>query len=331
MKFNSTAIAGLFVNDGDHIGHSMRAIRPEQKVIISQGYGMTDKGVPLRALAYLVPVLRLLELLQESVTAEVYFAKSGILRANGSDSAPIDLNFELLENLMRMYISRVHPSLGGRVRIICDASPEPSVDSLINELAESNADLASDEEPIRRFLEKRGGQNALRYMVEHSIYMRDPIDFGLDPRTVKLVPDMLMDMDYVIMVGGPAEKVFHRFRSKLVARSKTHGLWQSLQFFTCIGDIPTYHLKEGETAWQDRCLLPTEATSALRALVENIPNDFGARKDIVRDMVFLLLDAGGTANFNICGVPKLVLTEGILPRECLHCLQTGWELVRSLS
>ncbi len=329
MKFNSADIAGLLVNEADYVGKSLRAIGDGQRVIISQGYGMTDKGLPLRVLAYLVPVLHLLKSLPPSVTAEIYFAKAGVLRANGSDAAAIERNFGLLENLICLYISKVHANLKDRISILWDADPEPRVDKMLDDLAARSAAIVDEEDAIRHFLEKRGDK-ALRYMVEHAVYMRDPIDFGLDPMNVKLVPGMRMDMDCVIMVGGPAEKVFHRFRAKLASRSTQHDLWRSLQFFTCIGDTPTYHLKEGEATWQDRNILPVDVVSALRRAVENIANDYGAKKDAVRDLLYLFLDAGGSKQFNVGGAAKQVLSSGQVPPNLLLPLQRGWDTIRTL-
>ncbi len=135
MKFNSADIAGLLVNEADFVGKSLRTIGDGQRVVISQGYGMADKGLPLRVPAYLVPVLHLLKSLPPSVTAEVYFAKAGVLRANGSDAAAIERNFELLESLMRLYISKVHANLKNRISILWDADPEPCVDKTLDDLA----------------------------------------------------------------------------------------------------------------------------------------------------------------------------------------------------
>lgn len=329
MKFNSADIAGLLVNEADFVGKSLRAIGDGQRVVVSQGYGMADKGLPLRVLAYLVPVLHLLKSLPSSVTAEIYFAKAGVLRANGSDDAAIERNFGLLENLILLYISKVHANLKERISILWDADPEPRVDKMLDDLAARSAAIVDEEDAIRHFLEKRGDK-ALRYMVEHAVYMRDPIDFGLDPKNMKLVPGMRMDMDCVIMVGGPAEKVFHRFRSRLASRSTQHDLWRSLQFFTCIGDTPTYHLKEGEVTWQDRNTLPADVVSALRRAVENIANDYGAKKDVVRDLLYLFLDAGGSKQFNVGGAAKQVLSSGQVPPNLFLPLQRGWDTIRTL-
>jgi hypothetical protein len=327
MKFNSADIFGLLTNNSDIVGSSLRAIDDKKKVIVSQGYGITDKGLPLRALAYLVPILRLLNLLPSNVMAEIYLVKAGVLRANHLDTLAIERNFELLKNLICLYTSSVHGNLDSRIRILYDSTPEPDINQLIENLVLCSQPMIEDEPAIKSFLEKRGDK-ASRYMVEHLIYMRDPIDFGLEPRKVKLVPGMSMDMAYLIMVGGPSEKIFYRFRSKLMTEFKRHNLWQSLQFFTPIGAIPTYHLQEGETTWQDKNLLPDEVTSALRQMVQYIDNEYGAKKDVLRDMVYLLLDAGGSTNFNTGGALKVILNNGVLPDDFRNYLQAGWDFIR---
>lgn len=81
MKFDSSKIAGLFVNEKDVVGNTIRGIEVRERIVVAQGFGV-DEEVPLRFLAYVVPVLHLARQLPKSASVEFYFALEGVLRAN---------------------------------------------------------------------------------------------------------------------------------------------------------------------------------------------------------------------------------------------------------
>src|SRR3989338_66404 len=81
IKFRSDEIYGLLNNQGDHIGKLMRSLHVATPITLCQGYGV-GQSVPLRLLAYAVPVLRLAKQLTPETRVQFYWATKGVIRAN---------------------------------------------------------------------------------------------------------------------------------------------------------------------------------------------------------------------------------------------------------
>ena len=125
-------------------------------------------------------------------------------------------------------------------------------------------------------------------MIEHLFYMRDPIILPNKKDTPILVSGMSKNQSHLIMIGGPSEKIFWKFRKDMVAHFGAHTEWASHQFFTPVGDPPTYHYFDGEPSINGHSL-PTSVCELLSGLKE-IPNDFGKAKNVIRDYGVLLQD-----------------------------------------
>jgi hypothetical protein len=160
---------------------------------------------------------------------------------------------------------------------------------------------------IKQFISNRGGDNALRYMLEHLLYMRDPILVNGNQNIELLVPQMAIDCKHVIMIGGPAEKVFHQFRREILKLCGSHNEWVSHQFFTSVGDPPTYHVHLGEPII-DGSSLPNDLFQDLKM----IPSEFGKQKNLIRDYTVLLQELARVEKFQLPHeVDPLLLKQGV--------------------
>jgi hypothetical protein len=332
LKFNSNRIVGLFNNEGDAVGKTVQGMAVNEKIVISQGFGVGyKKGLPLRFLSYMIPVLHLLKQLPQSATAEIYFAFRGGMRANGeevpSEMALLYLWSRLVgrtSGLMLHYIDRFHPALANRVTVIDDFLGDVYPTDVITQLTESVQALYNEDTALRNFVDKRGGTEALRYMVEHSLYMRDPL-LPLKGRTDwMLVPKMRLDIDHLVMVGGPAERIFHKVRQHLCRTIGIHSNWTSYQLWTPIGDPPTYNYQPNEPIW-GRFYANVEEILGLYLTTPR-----ASRVNLIRDFLILLADASGTEDFRVAKILAREVAMGKrLDTATLRALNSAWELIIS--
>jgi len=276
-----------------------------ERAIVGQGVGLQRGEIPLRFLSYVVPTLKLLGVLPTSVSAEIYFATHGVARANAPEALPEYLRqSELMRKLIRCYVDEVHKDVAGRVRILEDREIDESdpTAQLISDLCKRHGDALRSDTAIRNFLEKRGEESALRYLVEHALYMRDP----LQPKPIVhgLVPGMSCTPDRVVMIGGESERIFFKARQIILASvDQSSREWKSHHVFCVIGDKrPTYHMETGEPPWSDLKSFST-AAEIIELVSKNVTVDFGRRSSVMLDLLVLFADAG---NLSIVFGDKLV-------------------------
>src|SRR3989344_957647 len=260
IKFRSDLIYGLLKNDGDTIGNLVRSWTRETPVILCQGYGV-GRTMPLRALAYAVPVLRLARQLPPCTKIEFYWA----------------------------------------------------IDPLTQEAEISAANIAT----ITSFIANRGGKAALKYMVEHALYMRDPIKLKGG-----LLPLLVAEMQYpygghLVMIGGPSERVFWRLRQQLCEKIGAHALWTSHQLFTPLGDPPTYHPQPNEP-FAD-AINRNLCTRDIATLLHDA-NEVGS--GVLKDWLVLLQDAANVERFTISpNTAKEKCQQDVLQRGLNHLME----------
>ncbi|OGI94339.1 hypothetical protein A3A03_03310 [Candidatus Nomurabacteria bacterium RIFCSPLOWO2_01_FULL_40_18] len=279
MKFRSDLIKNILNNQESCIENVIRPISHFERVVIAQGYGASSQ-VPRRFLAYAVPVLRLASQMSEMTTVEFYFATRGVQRANG---IYYDESLSKMRKELSWLVNIYYPRLNNRVRILEDAPLSSSSQKVIDALFHPAKKVMEKCAQIHQFAANRGGDSALRYMLEHLLYMRDPIMVDGQPNKELLVPEMTTDYKHLIMVGGPAEKIFWHFRQEMLKECGSHSLWKSYQFFTSVGDPPTYHPHEGEPLMDGIYF-----NHNLFKWLEKLPSEFGKQKNLIRDYSVLL-------------------------------------------
>lgn len=302
-----------------------------ERAVIAQGYGLEDGPLPVRSLAYAIPTLRLLRELPETATGEIYIATEGVLRANPTlDKDAVYRNEKELTALLSAYIEVIHPALEGRVRILRDrALPENSeTDRFILELTDELAQHASSDDTLSSFVQKRGGKNALRYVTEHAVYMRDPVQSR--PFEHLLVNGMERDVDTVVMVGGPAEKIFYRARQLLVGARDVQNTARTEQLITPIGEKrPPYHFERGEITF-DELMEESSPIQLLQRVSSVVTTDYGRSQSVVRDLIALLADAGNFTLLPDKGMVKATLN-GTLEAPYVAALERGLSNLRTVA
>lgn len=302
MKFRTDLITNILNNQNSFVENTIRSIHSSERVVIAQGYGASSQ-VPRRFLAYAVPVLRLASQLSEMTTVEFYFATHGVHRANGIFHTE---SLSRMRDELSWFIETYYPRLLNRVQVMEDAPLSSETKNVIDVLFVSAKKVVESAPQIRQFVSSRGGDNALRYMLEHLLYMRDPIIIGDKPNTELLVPAMSTNHDHVIMVGGPSEKVFWQFRQAMLKECGRHTKWKSHQFFTPIGDPPTYHMYAGEPV-----LNGNGFEGNLFTWLKNLPGEFGKQKNLIRDYSVLLQEFARVEIFKLSQeVDSTVLNKG---------------------
>ena len=303
MKFRSELIHQILNNESNCVENTIRAIRPEKRIVIAQGYGAHAK-IPIRFLSYAVPTLRLAAQMPQTAQVELYIAAKGSARAN---EAYYQSNMYTMAWLLQRYVDVHHPNIAKQVRILGDTGNiTECAEKLIDNLMETAIGVADSDAQLGDFIAKRGGKRSLRYMVEHLLYMRDPVKTEIECIRLLMVPGMAVDFDHLIMVGGPSEKIFWRLRQEILKRYGSHAKWQSHQFFTPIGDPPPYHWYKGEPTLGD--VLP-EKVNDLFYLLTALPGEMGKQKNLVRDYLVLFQDLAGVEKFQLPSKVDMVVIE----------------------
>jgi hypothetical protein len=288
MKFDSALIKNIIQNPEDYIGNFVRGIqqRSSDQVCLAQGYGL-DLQIPIRSLAYAVPIMRLAH--QLGARVDLYIAYEGVVRAKGEG----DYWYPActLNTVLTKYVTEFYP--GVNANVLVDRKLTQRAQNLISYLMSYAWTVYQADPSIQNFVDKRGGESALRYMIEHLLYMRDPTPF-LDEESL-LVPGTSLKHKYVLMVGGPAEKVFYNFRKQILDLTGRHDKWSAFQLFTPVGDPPTYHRFQKEPVFFGG-ELPDTAAELLEFLRVQ-PDDFGKRKNVLRDWQILLQEFAGVEKF----------------------------------
>ena len=293
MKFRSELIYQILNNENNCVENTVRAMRPDQRIVIAQGYGAHAK-IPVRFLSYAVPTLRLAAQMPNTAQVELYIAAKGSARAN---EAYYQSNMYAMAWLLQRYVEVCHQNIAKQVRILGDTGTvSDCAEKLVDDLMETAMSVANTDTQLGDFVIKRGGERSLRYMVEHLLYMRDPVITEIESLRLLMVPGMAVDFDHLIMVGGPSEKIFWRLRQEILKRYGSHTKWQSHQFFTPVGDPPPYHWYEGEPVLGD--VLP-EKVCDLFSRLTRLPGEMGKQKNLVRDYAVLLQDLAGVETFQL--------------------------------
>ena len=302
MKFRDELITNLLNNEGGKIGKFFREIKPSrnQEICLAQGYGLNQK-VPIRLLAYPIPVMRLSTQLGNPAI-NLYIAKHGVERANSNN---YQNSCDLVKKALQKYVKTFYQI---ELEVLIDSGTFSAFTNVIKSLMPSALKIYQSDEQIKAFADKRGGMNAIQYMIEHIFYMRDPINVP-NMKECLLVKEMSLNHKHIIMIGGPAEKIFYRFRQQMVERMGFHEQWKSTQIFTQIGDPPTCYCYENEAVFG--CDLPDSVDEMFRLLSSLLDSNQGKVKNILRDYKILLQEFAGVEKFSLPHeVAKEVLERG---------------------
>lgn len=299
MKFRDELITNILNNEGGKIGELFREIEPSKnkEICLAQGYGLS-RNVPVRLLAYPVPVMRLAKQLGNP-EINLYIAKHGVERANQSS---FQLSCSLVKRILENYVKDFYQI---ELEVLVDRNTTEVIDKTIKSLLEYAIPIYEKDCRIRAFVDKRGGVSSLQYMVEHILYMRDPIDISITEESL-LIERMSFSHEHIIMIGGPAEKIFYQLRQQMLEKVGFHKKWKSHQLFTPIGNPPTYHQYEDEPVFGYD--LPKNVDELFHFL-NSLPNDQGKAKNVIRDYKILLQEFAGVEKFILPHKVKWIVFE----------------------
>lgn len=231
--------------------------KPEAKILFCSGLGVNAQPeIPMRVFSYLLPLLVAVQTFQNS-RGQIYLADQAALRL-GYDPHIVQKNVERLQRAIRAFITTFYPDITNRLSITCEKHHDESQDvkekrqALIEQFMQDV--LEEQHASILRFARKRGQKTtmktALQYMVEHALFMRDPVTH--DPRLFLINNPDNFFFETFAMIGGPSEKIFYDVRKILIKKHYTpHQRVVHLQLFTPIGRIPPYYSRFGEPSLFD--------------------------------------------------------------------------------
>jgi len=191
-----------------------------------------DKDVPVRVAAYVVPVLQLSEQFP-SAEIELYTATKFSARLNGLNRTDAERNAAVIKeyfNLIqdRLRVTRSPVGLGELDPFTANRL------SLLNDWTRLLKNLAPTK--VLDFANRRSGDDSLRYMGAHVLYMWDRVDISPD----LFITDRRKAPESLLMVGGPAEKIFYDARRTICDALPIDYTRLTDQVFTEIGRKPPY-------------------------------------------------------------------------------------------
>lgn len=199
---------------------------------VCTGFGIADR-VPWRVAAYALPTLQLAD--QSNLRAEFYTALQYAVALNPQLSAEQARQASVLT---QAYIKAISTELQtNEIPIWLEERDafEPSRYLLAALMAYKLSQQA--DEQVLQFADKRDGDDSLLYMAAHALYMWDPL--RIDPD--RFITNRTQIPERLVMVGGPAEKIFRKARLALLSQYPTDLTRQTAQAYSPIGRIPPYY------------------------------------------------------------------------------------------
>ena len=228
-------------------------IENRKTTLISTGMGVdSTRGVPRRLLSYLTSVIAILEMKSE-VAWQIYIADKWAQRL-WSDSSVIERNTDQMRYVISQFVDNVKPDLSPRLYIDTEKSDNSLITSkramFIEDLVASIIEDPGSEK-IRSFANKRSGgciNKSISYMVEHVLYMRDPVTKDPD---LYLIDDPIGFVKQRVMVWWPAERIFCDIRSTIMDLLNIDCEDRNDQILTSIWRLPPYYRKNWEAIFWD--------------------------------------------------------------------------------
>ncbi|MBD3338925.1 MAG: hypothetical protein GF353_07445 [Candidatus Lokiarchaeota archaeon] len=222
------------------------------EIVFSSGIGVNhEPEVPVRFLSYLLPIISAVQAQRRSI-GQVYIADKGAVRI-GQNPETVEQNTRLTENLTRAFIEEFFPELDEKIVTAREKDETKEAEEVVNsrrQLISRMIDiiLKHKKPAIMRFAERRqnGGdiRTPLKYMVEHGLYMRDPVT---DDQRLFLVENPPgFENSKIAMIGGPSEEIFYEVRRKIMREMGVLGQQPNLQLFSDIGGLPPYYSKKSD-------------------------------------------------------------------------------------
>lgn len=214
-----------------------------QKVVLTTGIGLSDKGVPLRLPALIVPGLNMMRELVKTGNADiryiVYQARDFITETNGLDAAMAFGNAALCTGYIRRFVDEFFPDVADRVTILSGDDfrlGRAHLSTLADRLA------GAEDGPVRENMaaiesyasRRRGAARSHLYYAAANIILNG----GYGPHYP--LRDHVRDDDAVIIpLGGAKEKPFFNLTSLIGAETECRH--KIIPVIVPVGGIPAYY------------------------------------------------------------------------------------------
>ena len=281
-------------------------------ILFSTGVGINQvEETPVRLATYLLPMIAFLQKHKNSL-GQLYFADQAAIKL-GQNSEIVKRNTDAIERFINAFLIEFFEDVKDDFVISHEKNDKnPERQNLLNELI--SILKQSGDTSILNFANKRinGSKSIdtpLGYIAEHSLFMRDPITENDDLFLI----DNPKQIDLLVMIGGPAEKLFCKARNIICeAREKIEKDFERKQVITDIGRRPPYYRFANEPILEEN-------------LSEECVQTFlkGLNKELVKDYIFLLASLSKEKDFTIIKRRKK------LNQGDLEILQNGYESLRT--
>jgi len=198
------------------------------EICLRTGIGASTQPVPMRILAYALPVLTIARRFQANFGAspqvELFTGEEGGIGCNGMDPDVVKNNTGKAFRIIKDFVEAFYPDVKDSFALADDKEwSDPKIQLLINYLenillaeAETNEELGKIVKELKKrgtvYGGENGAENAVKYAAFHVICFRD----------VPTIDAYLGDRDHsgrhVISFGGASEAAFDFIRDILVAR-----------------------------------------------------------------------------------------------------------------
>ncbi|MDA1079983.1 MAG: hypothetical protein O2840_04835, partial [bacterium] len=174
---------------------------------VCTGFGV-GMSVPWRAAAYALPAIQ--EAGRQEISPEFYFAERFSTEIGNLPPQQAKQNVQVMKLLISSASELVK---NPNVQWLEEQDPFEADRFLFMAMMADQLSKIADEQ-IMRFAENRDGDDSLLYMAAHALYMWDPLD--IEPN--KFIVERPIIPNKLLMVGGPAEKIFYRARQALMGK-----------------------------------------------------------------------------------------------------------------
>lgn len=214
-----------------------------QKITLTTGLGLSDKGVPVRLPALIVPGLNILRELRNVANADPYYviyqARDFITRVNRLDATQAFTNAAQCTQLVSDFINEFYPDLKDRVIVVPGEKADIEEDhlaGLAGQLSKARSlDMYEDMKTIYGYAARRNTQQDghLYYAAANVI-----LNGGYAPHypLAGIVPQ---DTSVIMPIGGKKEKPF--FNLTRAVSEQTGTLHTIMPLIVPVGKIPAYY------------------------------------------------------------------------------------------
>lgn len=226
------------------------ALDRRPSTVIRLVYGATTE-MPLRALSYLLPALIYMEHTGDLVSQlQVIFVNNISSRLDRMDTPTASKEAKTFAGIAQDYIQNFFPGLDRKTVFLEDTPLDKGSDlrSRLLILTTSLRKIAPDDildDLVKKAANNGGGRTYAFYGAAHTLIHDIDIPGSLVP-LLPDQPDVIVNPDLIVSIGGRKEEIFYRLRHALKSHlDPEYNNAKTLQFFTR-HHVPPYYMARGK-------------------------------------------------------------------------------------